>query len=178
MKQLMLIILPLLMLMNSAGAEEKKHDKHQHGKVNEHAKHWMAPEKEANKKNPVKSTPESILRGEQLFVKTCANCHGMDAMGDGPAAASLTKKPANLRTMSGRHPDGDFAWKIANGRGEMPAWKTILGKNQIWDLVNYVQSLSRKTKEKREQKKPDHLNQHAINNIQGNFLQQAEGSKL
>jgi len=175
MKKSTLIMLPFLMLVNSAGAEENKHDKHQHGKVNEHAKHWMAPEKEANKINPVKRTPESILRGRQLFVRTCANCHGMDAMGDGPAAASLTKKPANLRAMSGRHPDGDFAWKIANGRGAMPPWKTILGKNQIWDLVNYIQSLSTKTEEKKEHKKDAH--QHAVNTIQEDFLQQAEGSK-
>jgi mono/diheme cytochrome c family protein len=175
MKQLILILLPFLMLINLARAEESKHDKHQHEKINEHAKHWMAPEKEANKKNPVKNTPESILRGRQLFVKTCANCHGMDATGDGPAATSLATKPANLRTMSGRHPDGDFAWKIANGRGEMPAWKSILGKNQIWDIVNYIQSLSTKIEEKKEQKKDTH--QHVINNVQDNSLQQAEGSK-
>jgi mono/diheme cytochrome c family protein len=43
--------------------------------------------------------------------------------------------------MAGLHTDGDLAWKITNGRGAMPAWKDMLGKNQVWDLVNYIQSL-------------------------------------
>jgi mono/diheme cytochrome c family protein len=44
--------------------------------------------------------------------------------------------------MAGMHTDGDIAWKIENGRGPMPAWKNILNHDQIWDLVNYIQSLS------------------------------------
>lgn len=43
--------------------------------------------------------------------------------------------------MARQHPDSDFAWKIATGRGAMPAWKGILTENQIWDLVNFVQTL-------------------------------------
>jgi len=50
--------------------------------------------------------------------------------------------------MAGHHPDGDYAWKIANGRGAMPAWSGSLTENQIWDLVNFIQSLggSRRSK--------------------------------
>ena len=43
--------------------------------------------------------------------------------------------------MAGQHPDGDFAWKVANGRGAMPAWKEILSERDIWHVVNYIQSL-------------------------------------
>jgi mono/diheme cytochrome c family protein len=46
--------------------------------------------------------------------------------------------------MAGQHSDGDFAWKIANGRGPMPAWKSVLQENQIWDLVNFIQTLGDK----------------------------------
>jgi mono/diheme cytochrome c family protein len=65
-----------------------------------------------------------------------------DAKGDGPAAARLSPQPANLRKIAGRHLDGDLAWKIINGQGAMPAWKNMLGENQLWDLVNYIQSLA------------------------------------
>jgi hypothetical protein len=27
--------------------------------------------------------------------------------------------------MAAHHPDGDLAWKIANGRGAMPPWKDV-----------------------------------------------------
>lgn len=69
-------------------------------------------------------------------------CHGPDGQGDGPAGAALNPPPSNLRAMAGQHSDGDFAWKIANGRGAMPAWSGTLTDNQIWDLVNYVQNLA------------------------------------
>jgi len=36
------------------------------------------------------------------------------------------------------HPDGDFAWKIAQGRGPMPSWKATLTESRIWDVVNDV----------------------------------------
>ncbi len=43
--------------------------------------------------------------------------------------------------MAGHHPDGDFAWKITNGRGPMPGWKGTLTDEQIWNVVNFIQSL-------------------------------------
>lgn len=52
-------------------------------------------------------------------MELCARCHGHQALGDGPDVAGLPIKPTNLQAMAGRHPDGDFAWKIKKGRGEM-----------------------------------------------------------
>ena len=44
-------------------------------------------------------------------------------------------------SMAGSHTDGDLAWKIAAGRGAMPGWKDSLTEKQIWDIVNFIQSL-------------------------------------
>ncbi len=104
--------------------------------------HWMSPAGAAEKPNPIKPDSISVERGKKAYFQYCSSCHGAKAMGDGPVAASLNPKPANLVVMSGGHPDGDFAWKIANGRGSMPAWKSLLNENQIWDLVNYIQQLN------------------------------------
>jgi mono/diheme cytochrome c family protein len=104
--------------------------------------HWSAPEKAMKRKNPIPGNTDSINRGRDLYRSNCLSCHGENAEGDGHAADLITPKPANLRKMSGLHSDGYFAWKIENGRGPMPAWENILTKNQIWDLVNYIQSLS------------------------------------
>mgnify|MGYP001599182569 CR=1 FL=1 len=106
------------------------------------AAHWMAPENAAKRKNPVAASAASIVRGNKLFQANCASCHGAGGKGDGPAGVALMPKPADLTAMAGRHPDGDFAWKIAHGRGLMPAWKGALTENQIWDLVNYIQNLA------------------------------------
>lgn len=122
---------------------------------NKASAHWMSPDEELARVNPVKRDDDSISRGTTLYNKYCASCHGSDARGNGPAGSALNPKPADLRQMSGGHPDGDFSWKIANGRGTMPAWKNILSENQIWDLVNYIQSLSLTKKSSEEEKHQD-----------------------
>ena len=107
-----------------------------------HDAHWISPPAAARRANPVTRDSGSVGRGASLFAANCAACHGKDAAGDGPAGVALNPRPPDLRRMSGVHPDGDFAWKIANGRGAMPAWKNTLEERQIWDLTNYIQSLS------------------------------------
>ena len=82
-----------------------------------------------------------MQRGRDLFLNNCASCHGNSGRGDGQIALALEPRPADLVVMAPTHPAGDFFWKIANGRGSMPAWKDTLRENQIWDLVNYIKSL-------------------------------------
>ena len=107
------------------------------------AHEWNAPEKAARRKNPVPKNAAAIERGQKLFQQFCASCHGKSGRGDGPLAAALTPKPANLAVRAGMHTDGDFAWKIANGRGVMPAFKDQLQENQIWELTHFIQSLGK-----------------------------------
>lgn len=139
---LALIGLPCFAL---AGVSEQgtDHDKmHEHGATMATGGHWMAPEDAAKRSNPVAADRASRQRGWKLFTANCASCHGASARGDGPAGAALNPRPADLTVMAGQHPDGDFAWKIANGRGPMPAWNGQLSEKNIWDLVNFIQGLS------------------------------------
>ncbi|MEW6330493.1 MAG: cytochrome c [Pseudomonadota bacterium] len=101
--------------------------------------HWMAPAEAARRGNPIPADNVSRERGRKLFEANCASCHGLTGRGNGPIAARLETLPADLAAMAGQHPDGDFAWKISEGRGAMPAWKKILSEKQIWDIVNYLQ---------------------------------------
>jgi len=119
----LLFIIVLLLLPSWSGGQEG---------------HWMAPAKEAARKNPVLADKASLERGGKLFKTHCALCHGEKGKGDGPAGAGLTPRPADLTQMAAHHPDGDLAWKIATGRGAMPGWKPALTENQIWDLVNFI----------------------------------------
>ena len=48
--------------------------------------------------------PEPEPTGAQDFANYCASCHGAGGKGDGPAAAGLGKKPADLTQLAG--PDG------------------------------------------------------------------------
>jgi mono/diheme cytochrome c family protein len=101
---------------------------------------WNAPEEAAQRPNPVPKDAAAIERGQKLYAQFCANCHGKNGQGDGPLAAALNPKPSNLAARAGHHTDGDFAWKIANGRGVMPGFKNQLKEKQIWELVHYIQN--------------------------------------
>ena len=104
--------------------------------------HWSAPPEAVKRANPIPRDQTSIERGKNLFKTYCIACHGSLGLGDGPAAIGLNPKPPNLVKMAGHHPDGDIAWKIENGRGAMPAWKGRLKEKEIWDLTNFIQTLS------------------------------------
>ncbi len=169
---LLLLMLPPSAVLGDAGhdaqkgpaaMEEMDHSKMKmdgQGDAAAAGSHWMAPQDAAKRRNPVKANSASRARGKKLFQANCASCHGVQGKGDGPAGAGLHPKPADLETMAGRHPDGDFAWKIANGRGTMPAWKGTLKENQIWDLVNYLQGLAPEKGKTDGQHSHDHAHSH------------------
>ena len=45
--------------------------------------------------------------GRIHYLRHCAECHGMDALGDGPTVSVLTRKPASLRGADLPGPEGD-----------------------------------------------------------------------
>ena len=88
--------------------------------------------------------PAAVTRGEALFAQNCAVCHGPGAKGDGPAAASMSRPPADLT--SGHavpHSNDDYQFWIENGIAgtEMPAFGDTLDTNQIQDVIAYVRGL-------------------------------------
>ena len=112
--------------------------------IDTNAHEWKVPAKAANRLNPIAKNKTSIKNGKQLFLKYCAVCHGNTGQGDGILSWKLDPKPANLKERAGNHSDGDFAWKITNGRGSMPAFKDKLSENEIWQLTNFIQNLKAK----------------------------------
>ncbi len=84
---------------------------------------------------------EAVKTGERLFVNYCTTCHGSDA-GGGPGFPSLR--------------DRDWLWggdpqtvktSILNGRGGvMPGWGAALGREGVFNVSEYVLSLSGRAK--------------------------------
>ncbi len=133
MKYILIISLISLSIIEGAGSHSGGH----HGEE----AHWDAPKYEANKKNPTHKSKDSINKGAILFKNNCASCHGVKADGKGIVGKNFKIKPTDLVSMSGKHKDGDFFWKINTGKGDMPSWKN-LGDDKVWDLVNFIQSLA------------------------------------
>jgi mono/diheme cytochrome c family protein len=106
---------------------------------------WKAPPSAANRPNPLAGNANATAAGQKLYVGNCMTCHGASGKGDGPGAAALEKKPADLsaRIKAGAT-DGELFWKISEGRSPMISWKGSLSETQRWELVNYIKSLAGK----------------------------------
>ena len=104
------------------------------------AHEWKAPKEAAKRINPKEKSTVSINKGKELFHRYCSNCHGSDGTGGGLLSYTFKTTPPNLMERAGHHSDGDFAWKIANGRGEMPEFRSKLSEDQIWNITNFLKS--------------------------------------
>lgn len=99
-------------------------------------------------------TPESLARGNQVFQKNCATCHGPQGKGDGPQVKGMKNdngwptKPRDLARgvfKGGSEPERIYA-RIALGLPgtPMPGTAATLKPQELVDLTNFVLSLSKR----------------------------------
>jgi mono/diheme cytochrome c family protein len=113
------------------------------------------------------ASPVARLPGEVLYRHHCAACHGVGGVGDGPAAAALANKPADLTGIrsrrGGQFPALEIAGIIdgrkdiaAHGSRTMPVWGQRYGAGQepgpmreeqvsgnLLALVEYLESIQK-----------------------------------
>ncbi len=83
----------------------------------------------------------SVARGAPLYANNCTVCHGAGGRGDGPLAAKLPIRPADLTEPHlFAHKVGEIYWWISYGRdnGVMPGFAGKLNPDERWDLINFV----------------------------------------
>lgn len=93
--------------------------------------------------NPVPADDVSLQRGHTLFTINCIMCHGETGEGNGPIAALIANKPANLTSIITQSKvDGALFMTITNGvEGRMPPMIENTTVRDRWDLVNYIRTL-------------------------------------
>ena len=110
---------------------------------------WTLPPNAADEKNPFADDAKAVETGKTLFKKHCERCHGPGGKGDGPDADPDVQEDMDLTVArrAARNPDGVVFYKAWNGRSKpkMPAVKDDLTKEQLWQIVSYVQTLRQKS---------------------------------
>jgi len=109
--------------------------------------------------SPSKERLIASIQGPALYKAYCAVCHGPQAKGDGPMAATLKVRPADLTRISARHGGAFPLMQIEQiisgeeelrGHGPMPAWGPVfsqvdrdqdLGRVRIDNLARYLRDL-------------------------------------
>src|SRR5262249_49703524 len=111
---------------------------------------WTAPEADRARADPVESTPAALLKGQALFQKHCASCHGDKGKGDGPAEAYNIEKATDPTdpALQQRLTDGEILWKITTGLRSgsdviMPAIaQRVPQEEDRWKVVKFVRTLA------------------------------------
>jgi cytochrome c oxidase cbb3-type subunit 3 len=84
--------------------------------------------------NPYERDEKAVAEGQVIYAGKCAECHGKDMNGgDGPSLVAHLKYGEI---------DGKKYESISEGRpGGMPAFETELGRDRIWKVLAYVDSV-------------------------------------
>jgi mono/diheme cytochrome c family protein len=84
--------------------------------------------------NPYERDGKAAAEGKGIYLEKCADCHGKDLKGgDGPSLVGHLKYGEE---------DGKKFESISKGRGGgMPAFETELGRDRIWKVLAYVDSV-------------------------------------
>ena len=92
--------------------------------------------------NAVPPTEESLARGEELFLRFCAPCHGPNAAGVTGYIIPAGYPPFPLVTDRVRgFTDGYIYGMIRVGRGLMPSYGHRISHYDRWNVVNYLRLL-------------------------------------
>jgi mono/diheme cytochrome c family protein len=72
----------------------------------------------------------AVEKGERLYAKYCATCHGDDLQNNSGVAFDLRRLTAD------EHPR--FVNSVQHGKNAMPSWQGVLSSEQIDDLWAYI----------------------------------------
>jgi high-affinity iron transporter len=91
------------------------------------------------------NSPIDLANGRAIYENSCASCHGMRGLGDGPAAAALNPKPpaiGSAQEMHDRSPALLYRIMSVGVAGTpMVGFAGQLTPNQRWNVVSYLMSL-------------------------------------
>jgi mono/diheme cytochrome c family protein len=94
-------------------------------------------------------TPEALQLGRELFVASCAGCHGAQGKGDGQQKITDSMGyPAKPRDLTAGIFKADssseelyYRMKAGMPGSPMPSYDEVFTPDQIWNLIHFVQSL-------------------------------------
>jgi mono/diheme cytochrome c family protein len=105
------------------------------------AKDVTIPLEAGKMQNPQPATAEVVSQGQEVFLGSCAQCHGADARGDTTIGRNMDPPAMDLTSDHVQHwKDAELFWIIQNGvrLTGMPAWKSTISTDDTWKLARFI----------------------------------------
>jgi mono/diheme cytochrome c family protein len=110
------------------------------------AKDVVIPIQAERRENPLPDTEEVTKQGQQIFVQSCALCHGTDGRGRTDLGRNMYPPAMDMTSPHVQHwSDAELFWIIQNGvrLTGMPSWKSAVSEADSWKLARFVHQLPR-----------------------------------
>lgn len=106
------------------------------------AQTWTVPEENKALVSPFKFVPDSIKKGEAVYMKNCQSCHGIPGKDNWARITPPPGDPASAKYQGQK--DGEMFYKITTGKIPMPEFRIILSENERWNVIGYIRSFNPK----------------------------------
>lgn len=84
-----------------------------------------------------------LERGREVYADKCARCHGSDGQGRTRMGESVEPPDLSDPAWQRGRTDARMAASVADGRGQMPAFRKKLSRQDIAASIAYVRTLRR-----------------------------------
>jgi mono/diheme cytochrome c family protein len=128
------------------GCAANQHPSQEEARLANAAKDVAIPLEAGKKLNPLPATDEVVSQGQEVFLGSCAQCHGADGRGDSSLGSSMNPPAMDLSSAHVQHwSDAELFWIVQNGvrLTGMPAWKSSISDDDTWKLARFIHSLPR-----------------------------------
>jgi mono/diheme cytochrome c family protein len=126
------------------GCTADKHPSQEETSLANAAKDVVIPLEAGKMKNPQPGNEEVVSQGQEVFLGSCAQCHGPEARGDTTVGRNMAPPAMDLTSAHVQHwSDAELFWIIQNGvrLTGMPSWKSSISDDDTWKLARYIHHL-------------------------------------
>jgi mono/diheme cytochrome c family protein len=130
-----------------SGCTANKHPSQGETTLADAAKDVVIPLEAGKMQNPLPQNDEVLSQGQQVFLGSCALCHGPDGRGETNIGHSMYPPAADITSAHVQHwSDGELFWIIRNGvrLTGMPSWQSSISENDTWKLARFIHDLPRR----------------------------------
>jgi hypothetical protein len=122
MKFFLLVIINLLLVPEITGQE------------------WIVPDDKKERLSTFPFDNDTRKSGEMLYRINCISCHGDPGKSNYLNLIPPPGDPATEKIQ--RNKDGEMFYKLTVGRGQMPAFRSVLTSTEIWNIISYIRSFN------------------------------------
>jgi mono/diheme cytochrome c family protein len=145
-RKLKLLVIGAMLGALLQGCTADKHPSQEETNLANTAKDVTIPLEAGKMQNPLPETEEIVSQGQEVFLGSCAQCHGPDGRGDSNIGRSMDPPAMDLDSPHVQHwSDAELFWIIQNGvrLTGMPSWKSSISENDTWKLARFIHSIPR-----------------------------------